>query len=48
MLNGIYGSFERERKRVEGVDVQLGCSFGIYTDMWDLGGGMKGNVWVGR
>lgn len=21
----------------EGADVQLGCSSGIYTDMWDLG-----------
>lgn len=44
MLNGIYGSFERwqwERRGVEGADVQLGCSSGIYTDMWDLGKGWE-------
>lgn len=27
--------WQRERRVVEGADVQLGCSFGIYTDMWD-------------
>lgn len=51
MLNGIYGSFERWRRErkggVEGADVHLGCSSGIYTDMWDLGE-MAGNAWVGR
>ena len=51
MLNGSFERWRREEEEeVGGGGVQLGCSFGIYTDMWDLEGddGKCMGGWVGR